>query len=351
MIDSSASLQQRLQKAKQSYVTRHLELAACHALLPFQPVALGDLLLARVTKIRQHPRIELPCGRRANLFVDDEVILAAGNRYATDQFAATLPIGSSAYLVAGGGIAAEVISRHASVKPATEIEILGLLADEQQQVLNLSRFVTLANAPEPLATGGMRILLVVGTGMNSGKTTLATALVSTLCRQACRVVAAKLTGTGSGPDVWRFRDAGAMAAFDFTDAGLPGTWKQPTERLFTIARQIINASCTHEAQYLVIELADGILQEETKALIEHRDFMSLCDGCFCAADCAPGALMLVQQLAPSRVPVLAISGTLTRAPLLIEEVRHHTGLPVLTLDQVYDPRTVDIVLGELSPVR
>ncbi|UTW08284.1 hypothetical protein [Pseudomonas benzenivorans] len=316
-----------------------------------QPVSLGDLLLARITRIRQHPRIELPCGRRANLFTDDEVILAAGNRYATDQFAATLPTTSTAHLVAGGGIAAEVVSRHCQVKPATEIEIIGLLADEHQQVLNLSRFVTLNPPPEELVTGGMRILLVVGTGMNSGKTTLATALVSTLSRQSCRVVAAKLTGTGSGPDVWRFLDAGAMAAYDFTDAGLPGTWKQPTERLFTIARQIIDAACTHEAQYLVIELADGILQEETKALIEHQGFLALCDGCFLAADCAPGALMLVQQLSAQKVPILAISGTLTKAPLLIEEVCHHTGLPALTLEQIYDTRTVDIVLGELSPVR
>jgi hypothetical protein len=351
MIDSSASLQQRLQKAKQSYVTRHLPLTACHSLLPMQQTALGDLLLARVTRIRQHARIELPDGRRANLYPDDEVILAAGNRYATDQFAATLPVGSSAHLAAGGGIAAQVVSRHASIKPATEIEIIGLLADEDRQVLNLSQFATLAAPAAELTCGGLRILLVVGTGMNSGKTTLATALISTLSRLACRVVAAKLTGTGSGPDVWHYRDAGALAAYDFTDAGLPGTWQQPTERLITIAKQIIQATCAHEAQYLVIELADGILQQETQALMESQEFLSMCDGCFVSADCAPGALLLVQLLASRKLPVLAISGTLSKAPLLIEEVRHYTGIPVLTHEQIFDTHTIDIVLGELSPAR
>lgn len=351
MSDSSASLLSRLHKAKQSYVTRHLPLSACHALVPMQGANLGDLLLARVKRIRQHARIELLDGRRANLFVGDELILVAGNRYATDQFEATLPAGNAAHLVAGGGIAAQVVSRHVQIKPATEIEIIGMLADEHRQVLNLSRFTSLGAAPSETKRGAMRTLLVVGTGMNSGKTTLASALVSTLSRQACRVVAAKLTGTGSGPDVWRFRDAGAIAALDFTDAGLPGTWQQPTELLIRITKQIVQAACEHEAGYLVLELADGILQQETYALLADREFQSLCDACFVAADCAPGALLLVQQLSSWKLPVLAISGTLTRAPLLMEEVCSRTGLPCLTMDQIFDIGTINVALGELSPIR
>src|SRR6185503_18194679 len=77
------------------------------------PPAPGDLLLARVDAIGYHSGLQLPDGRRRRLFVDDEIVVAYGNRYAPNQFEAVVPKGlGPCQLVAGGGVAARVLSWH-----------------------------------------------------------------------------------------------------------------------------------------------------------------------------------------------------------------------------------------------
>lgn len=351
MSGQAVHLSARLTRAKRSYVTRHVDLARCERLLDDVAVNDGDLLLARVGRIRQHPRLELVDGRRAHLYPDDEIILSAGRRYASDQFTAELPELGAAHLAAAGGIAAQVVSRHAKMKPPTEIEILGVLADSDGVAVNLKQFGWLPEVPADAPDSGLKTLLVVGTGMNSGKTTLASTLVHSLGRMGGKVMAVKLTGTGSGPDVWRFLDAGATQAYDFTDAGLSGTWQHPTPVIIDIAERFTALAKSEEMDYLVIELADGFLQQETHALLSDERFRGLIDGCFTAADCAPGALMLAQLLAALGLPVLGISGLVTRSPLLIDEVAARTGLPVPTIEQLSNVDDLNRYLGILGMSR
>ncbi|MBP0047716.1 molybdopterin-guanine dinucleotide biosynthesis protein MobB [Marinobacterium sp. AK62] len=337
----------RLESAKRSFVTRHADLSLCDSISPAE-MAAGDLLLAKVRRIRQHTRIELTSGRRAHLYPDDELILCAGRRYATDQFTAELPQAQSAHLVAAGGIAGQMTQRHAQVKPATEIDIIGILKDAQGRSLNLSRFTTLPLPAEQIFGSGPRTLLVTGTGMNSGKTTLAANLIYALNRTGARVAACKLTGTGSGPDLWRFLDAGADRVMDFTDAGLASTWQHPINELITIAQRAKTAAQLNRNDYLIVELADGFFQQETAALLRHTRFRQLIDNCFIAADCTAGALGLIQQLSSLQIPIHGISGTLTRAPLLMEELAQASGLPVLTSEQVQSPALLNQYLGSLG---
>ena len=51
----------------------------------------GDVVLARVLKLGQHGGLQGPDGRRANLFVGDEILVAHGDRNAPDQLAAEVP--------------------------------------------------------------------------------------------------------------------------------------------------------------------------------------------------------------------------------------------------------------------
>ena len=131
-----------------------------------QPRA-GDLVLARVTRKRQHTRIELPTGRKATLFVGDEIIVAYGNRYASDQFEALVPEDlGPCHLVASGGVASMMVARHSGIKPATEIEPVGLLGDGEGRALNLAEY---ALSPVPEAATTPLCLAVIGSAMNAGK--------------------------------------------------------------------------------------------------------------------------------------------------------------------------------------
>jgi hypothetical protein len=75
----------RVAEARFGFSTRRFEAGDARVLLTgdVTPRA-GDLVLARVTRIGHHTRIELPSGRRAELHLGDEIVVAYGSRYAPD---------------------------------------------------------------------------------------------------------------------------------------------------------------------------------------------------------------------------------------------------------------------------
>lgn len=339
----------RVSFAKQSYVTRHVRLDLATSLKQPEILCQGDIVLAKVKRVRQHTRLELPSGRRAHLFENDELILAAGRRYATDQFMAELPAIGAAHLVASGGVAARVIKRHSAIKPATEIEVIGALCDAAGAVMNLRQYAPLRQVRCPSNLSVQPVcLLVLGTGMNSGKTTMVTSIVRSLKESGQKVMACKLTGTGSGNDLWQYSDAGADFAFDFTDAGLSGTWQEDPATLLTIATNFIRQARNCKIEYLVVELADGILQQETNRLLQTERFRSLFDGYFVAANCSASAVLAARTLSALPTQVVAIGGRFSQSPLYVQEVLTQTGLAVLDKEQLAAPAILNSHLGPLG---
>jgi len=222
--------QSQLESAKRAYTTRRCDFGDVRYLLTAgtAPQA-GDVVLARVEEIGQHSGLHAVSGRRSTLFVGDEIIVAFGNRYAPDQFEAVVPTDlGPCQLAAGGGVAARVVASHVKMRKATQLRPLGLLADANGRPLNLQHYSL------PCVEGRPRrpvTIAVVGTSMNSGKTTTAAHLVRGLRAAGLAVSAAKVTGTGAGGDPWLMRDAGAAQVLDFTDAGHASTYKLPLETL------------------------------------------------------------------------------------------------------------------------
>ena len=98
-----AALHERLEQAKRAFVTRRVDFNQAWTLSRQHAPRTGDLVLATVTELGHHSRIELPSGRRAQLYVGDEIVVAYGERYAPDQFEAVVPKEfGPCHLVAGG---------------------------------------------------------------------------------------------------------------------------------------------------------------------------------------------------------------------------------------------------------
>src|SRR5213592_3235808 len=109
-----------------------------------------DVVVARVDQIGQHKRLELRSGRRALLYPDDEIVLSYADRYAPDAFEAEIPDDlSPCHLVAAGGIASRVLSRHVSFAEPTSITPVGLLAKENGDRLNLGDWALGPPRPVP----------------------------------------------------------------------------------------------------------------------------------------------------------------------------------------------------------
>ena len=215
----------------------------------------GDLLLASVARLGHHSKIELADGRRAQLHEGDEIVVTYADRYAPDQFEAEVPKNlRKTQLVASGGIASTLVSRHESTRRPTDIVPIGLIGDSAGTPLNISEF---AIRPAPPNRPRPRTVAVIGTSMNSGKTTTAGALILGFHRGGGKPGGTKVTGTGSGVDYWAMVDAGAYSVADFTDAGMASTYRVPYDiieaGLIRLVDHLTNVGCSD----IVIEIADN----------------------------------------------------------------------------------------------
>lgn len=330
----------RVAAAKRAFNTRRVELGCARRLLSgaIEPRA-GDLLLAQVLTIGQHRFLEQPDGRRARLFIGDEVVVCYGARYAPDQFEIVVPDGLQACaLAASGGLAGKLVSQHSSMRKPTRIQPIGLLADREGRVLNVRNFAL--PDIERLPTRRPRVVAVLGTSMNAGKTTAAAALIHGVRRSGLKVAAAKVTGTGSGADVWHMTDAGAAPVLDFTDAGLVSTWKIGAVELRRGFQTLMAHLVESGPDLIVLEVADGLLQEETAALVSSEYFRAWVDTVVFAAADAMSVIVGVSMLREFGLPLACVSGVVSASPLAISEAQTATGVEVWPMARMLDPEQI-----------
>jgi hypothetical protein len=335
-MDIEAITESRIRAARQSFVTRRVDRSALRGLRRDSGPVAGDLALARVRALGHHTRLQAATGRRIRLFPGDEIIVAFGHRYAPQQFEALVPPALAVcHLVASGGVAAQAICWHHRIHGPTEIEPLGLLADAAGRVVNLRdwalpRVATVSRRP------GV-VIAVAGTSMDAGKTTTAAHFVRGLCRAGFAVGAAKITGTGACNDIEHLTDAGASPVLDFTDAGHVSTHRLDTESLIQIGDRLLDELGRCRTDVAVIEIADGLAQAETAALLATDWSRRTFDGVvFCAGD-ALGADAGIRWLRDRGHRPLGIGGLLTAAPLSVRETSCLVpDVPVLDLASLSD---------------
>ena len=328
----------RIDLAKTAYTARRVDPARMATLVNGDAVPRpGDLVLARVVELGQHDKIEFADGRRGQLFPNDEIVVCFGNRYAPDQFEAEVPPNlRRCHLVAGGGVAGRVLSAHPLMKDPTTIKPIGLVADAAGRVLN-ARQGALAPLDPPVGARRPKIIVSLGTSMNAGKTTSAAYLVHGLTKAGLRVGAAKVTGTGAGKDVLMMKDAGAVRVYDFTDAGYATTYLHSTEQCLDIVGLLTAHLAADDVDAIVLEVADGLYQRETKDLVCHPRFRAMIDSVMFAAGDAIGGVAGVEWLQGRGLPVVGLSGMLTASPLAIREAQAGTKLPVWDLETLAAP--------------
>ena len=327
----------RLAAARASFVTRRVDLEDASTLLTRAKPRAGDVVLARVKRLRHHARLQCASGRRVQLFHGDEIVVCYGDRYAPQQFEAYVPetIGPC-HLVASGGVAAQAVNWHQRIhRGPTEIEVLGILGDARGRAVNLRHYALPSGSTET-PRPRPRLVVLAGTSMDSGKTTSGAHLVRGLSRAGLRVGAAKVTGTGACNDFYLMQDAGASVVLDFTDAGHVSTYRVGEPAIRRIVETLSAELSRHALDVAVLEVADGLVQAETAALLSAAWFRNIIDGVvFCAQD-ALGAQAGVAWLEERGHDVLAVSGVLTAAPLAMREAGELLRQPVVGLDGLSD---------------
>jgi hypothetical protein len=157
-----------------------------------------------------------------------------------------------------------------------------------------------------------------------------------------------VTGTGAGGDLWLMSDAGAHPVLDFTHAGVPSTYRTGGARIAAVLETLTDHLASADLDAIVLEVADGLCQEETAALVASATFAQRVDAVVFAATDAMGAAGGVHALGALGLPVAAVSGVLTASPLAMRETRQLTGMPVLDLEALEDPQRVTEVMSSVG---
>jgi hypothetical protein len=283
----------------------------------------GDLVAGQVLVMGRHTAIESRASRRVGLFIGDVIIGAYGNRYATDQFEGYVgPASPDFHLLSVGGVCGQVASKNDLMpEPPTQLRLVGYVLDEHGQKINLRRH---AMAAPPLEGERPMTIVVVGASMNSGKTTTVANAVRGLTHSGYRVAAAKITGTACSKDTWLMKDAGALAIHDFSDCGHPSTYLLPLDELKAIHRTLLAQLSTFKPEVVLFEIADGLMQRETEALLTDREFASQVDHVLFAGADSLSVESGVRMLESWGYHVAASSGLISCSVLGIKECQTAT---------------------------
>ena len=322
--------------AKAAYTTRHIDLnRASYLAKGDQRPRHGDLVLAEVSHLGQHKRLELGCGRRAHMHIGDRILVCFGDRYAPDQFEASLPQDlGECHLVAAGGIAGQMESRHLRMRRPTCLRPVGLVLDARGNRINLSD----SRLPHRKVSKERPLTVAVaGTSMNAGKTTSAAHLIKGLDRAGLKVAAAKITGTGAGGDFWFMGDSGANPVLDFTSVGHASTFGLSLEQLEDVMETLIAELINHQPDVIVLEVADGIFQQETASILASNCFRRLVDKMLFTGGDATGVLTGKFWLEQHGLPLIAMAGALTASPLATREAEQATSMPIYSMEQLANP--------------
>lgn len=290
------------------------------------------MVYGEIVTIGQHKSLENSHGRIHTIYQGTRAVFVFGNRYAPDYYEGLIPETQhfdQLDLMARSGVVGKVLSKSDKVIAPTIVKPLGYACDADGNVLNSRNFNLIIPKSAQKKKPRAKLILTIGTAMNSGKSAAATACVYALYANKKEVRASKVTGTASLKDILMMNDAGASQFSDFTFLGYPSTYMIKEEEVLDIFNKLDLKYANNKDNYWVVEFADGINQRETAMLLRHPDVRERIHKLiFCAADAfgAIGGLEVLRtkfDLVPD-----AISGVCSSSPLHIRELSQYTDIPV-----------------------
>jgi len=191
-----------------------------------KPPEIGDLVFGEVSNLGHHRLIESRSGRMHTINIGTRAVFVFGNRYAPDQFEGLVPDSLEEHidLYSRGGVVGEVKVQNQLIGVATKVRVLGYVCDAEGKVINTRDHVLVQPKNSSREKRGAKVILCIGTSMNSGKTHAAAACCYAISSMGRQVRAAKITGTASLKDILLMSDCGAEHIADFSYFGYPSTY-------------------------------------------------------------------------------------------------------------------------------
>ncbi|MDY7010251.1 MAG: hypothetical protein SVV80_05795 [Planctomycetota bacterium] len=302
-----------------------------------KPPETGDLAYGTVKSLGFHSTLENKEGRIHAINDGSRSVFVFGTRYAPDAYEGIVPeqLPREADMLARSGIVGLVSRKNENIKDPTKVQIHGYICDKNGGVLNTRNFPLIKDPKQQTKTRRRaKLILVVGTAMNSGKSLTAASICWALTAMGHKVRGCKATGTASLRDILHMEDAGASPVADFTYFGYPSTYLLEHEKLLEIFDKLDLKYANNPSNYWVVEFADGILQRETAMLLATPQVKSRIHRLVFTAHDALGAIAGIDILRSKfGLAPHAISGLCSASPLAIDELNDFADIPVVSNTQ------------------
>ncbi|TFV93171.1 DUF1611 domain-containing protein [Algoriphagus kandeliae] len=305
----------------------------------------GDVGVFEVLEIGKHTQLQ-SSGRNLSILPGDHIMCVFGTRYATNQFEGYIPsqIQDEYHLLGGGGVVGILESTHVKYEKEgpTRLKLIGMAVDHKGQIINT--ILERKNAIKKF-TGKeahkTKVILSLGSSMDSGKTTTAAYLVHGFAKKGITSAYIKLTGTAYPKDKNLAYDLGAAVSVDFSKFGYPSTYLSSEAEILNLYETLLTEVNTLNPEFVVVEIADGLFQRETRMLLQNPVFMSTVHQVVFSAGDSLSAVHGMETLINWEIMPSALSGLFTASPLLIKEVKEYLYekqdllfMPILNLEDL-----------------
>lgn len=305
----------------------------------------GDVVEVKVIKVANHSRVYSSANKYQRLYKDDMIFGVLGYRYASDAFHADAIDINNLHLLTNAGLIGTVKDKHSSLSEPTRLKLTGVAFNKNKnEVLNLK---TAFYRPGNVNLSFPPVIFVVGTGMNSGKTTTSTRLGRSLIESGLKVALLKVTGSVSQRDIYEFESTGVHYTADFSDYGFPSTYLCNQDELSGLFAQMLEDTLPVRPDVVIAEIADGILQRETQILLKTEIAQRNNIGVVLTAPCSCSALTLSEKVKQLNYFPIAVTGIITNSPLFVQEFKQYDSTPVLNT-KTDKKQFVELIMGRVT---
>ena len=340
---------QKISFSKLPSITRRLKLGHEVTLSPDIIPLEGNVVIVEALDERATNNVlEHSNGRLGSLKQGDVIPGVFGRRRALREFSGHVPeqvaAGDVLHLLCESGVVGALDGHNESWGSPLAVRVLGAALGDDGEPLNIKQEAVPHQTDLPASAP---IIAILGTSMDSGKTTAAIELIKFLTGKGLKVAAAKLAGVAFMQDPLKLQDAGAWPVMDLLDAGIPSTCNNPDDALGA-ALGVLAEINKSNPDLIVVEFGDGILGEynvghmlSSQALTQHIT------ACIVAAGDLVGVWGAQQLLANYGLQPTTITGLAVNNQTATEYIQEHFGIPAES-NQHGMPATKELLWSILS---
>lgn len=296
----------------------------------------GAIIVVEILEDKKiYNQLELVSGELVVLKKGDVVVVALGNRKALKGFVGkvpeTLAVGDVINILNIGGVAGICTSENLyEVGPALKVKVLGSTGK------NIKDFRLFA--PKDTIESSTPVIMLSGTCMNVGKTSVVCEIIKHASEQKLKIAAAKLAGIAALKDMERMKKCGAHQVTSFIDAGYTSTVNNG-DLSVSVTKGAIDYLAKSKPDYIIIELGDGVFGEYgVMNILQNPEIQKKIIAHIGCAHDLMGASKLQEECAKIGAPIQLVSGPVSDNSVGIEFIKKNLHLP--SINALYDGKAL-----------